>query len=98
AAARRWAAQGLDRLGAWSRSFGSLDLQSSIAMHGSGLIREGLAAALRSRRPEIVFEWSERARHLGQQVVPLRPPPDPGMAGELAELRRLRAGGALGDE
>jgi tetratricopeptide (TPR) repeat protein len=95
--ARRHAARGLDRLTAWTGSFGSLDLQSSIAMHGSGLIREGLAAAIRSRRPGLVFEWSERARHLNQQVVPLRPPADPAMAADLAELRRLRADDAEGD-
>ena len=95
--ARRHAGRGLDRLASWTSSFGSLDLQSSVAMHGSGLLREGLAAALRSRRPEVVFEWSERARHLNQQVVPLRPPLDPGMAADLAELRRLRAEDASGE-
>ncbi|MET0771911.1 MAG: CHAT domain-containing protein, partial [Candidatus Limnocylindrales bacterium] len=95
--ARRHAARGLDRLAAWTRSFGSLDLQSSIAMHGGGLVREGLAAAIRTGRPEVVFEWSERARHLNQQVVPLRPSPDPGMAADLAELRRLRADDPSGD-
>ena len=89
--ARRYAARGLDRLVDWQRSFGSLDLQTSIAMHGRGLMLEGLSAAVRSRRPAIVFDWSERARHLSQQVVPLRPPPDEEMAAELSELRRLRA-------
>lgn len=97
AEARRHAARGLDRLAAWTRSFGSIDLQSSIAMHGRGLVREGLAAAMRSGRPDVVFEWSERARHLNQQVVPLRPPPDPAMAADLAELRRLRTDDPAGD-
>jgi len=92
-AARRHAARGLDELGEWRSSFGSLDLQTSLAMHGSGLMLAGLGAAVRSQSPAAVFEWSERARDLSQQVVPLRPPPDPELAADLAELRMLRADG-----
>lgn len=91
AQARRAAAEGLDLLTGWRRSFGSLDLQTSIAMHGNELVFAGLASAVQSGRPEVVFEWSERARHLSQQVVPLRPPHDPELAADLAELRMLRA-------
>lgn len=89
--ARRHAAEGLELLTGWQGDFGSLDLLSSAAMHGSGLLQAGLTAAVRSGRADVLFEWSERARHLGQQVVPVRPPPDPVLADELAELRRLRA-------
>ncbi len=89
--AMRHAAEGLDLLGGWQSAFGSLDLQTSLAMHGNGLMLTGLAAAVGTKKPEHVFEWSERARHLSLQVVPLRPPPDPVLAGELAELRKLRA-------
>ena len=88
---RRHAARGLDDLMRWQSSFGSLDLQTSIVMHGNGLIGAGLASAVQSGRPDVVFEWSERARHLSLQVVPLRPPPNPSLAEELAELRMLRA-------
>ncbi|MDQ7993728.1 MAG: tetratricopeptide repeat protein, partial [Propionicimonas sp.] len=95
--ARRHAGRGLDALGQWQRSFGSLDLQTSLSMHGQGLILEGVGAAVRSGRPDLVFDWSERARHLSQQVVPLRPPPDPELAEDLAELRALRAEDPAGD-
>ncbi|HYJ50905.1 MAG TPA: CHAT domain-containing protein [Microbacterium sp.] len=95
--ARRHAAAGLDALGEWQRTFGSLDLQTSVVMHGNGLILTGLGAAVRSRRPEVLFEWSERARHLSQQVLPLRPPPNAELAAELAELRMLRADGVNGE-
>ncbi|HWM16490.1 MAG TPA: CHAT domain-containing protein [Microbacterium sp.] len=95
--ARRHSAAGLDALRGWQRTFGSLDLQTSVVMHGNGLILTGLGAAVRSRRPEVLFEWSERARHLSQQVLPLRPPPNPELAAELAELRMLRADGAGGE-
>jgi tetratricopeptide (TPR) repeat protein len=88
---RRWAAEGLDLLERWQETFGSLDLQTSAAMHGRGLALAGLRSALRSRRPELVFDWSERARQISQRVVPLRPPPDPELAGDLAQLRMMRA-------
>ncbi len=39
--ARRHAAAGLDALGEWQRTFGSLDLQTSVVMHGNGLILTG---------------------------------------------------------
>lgn len=96
-AARSHAAKGLEVLAGWQRTFGSLDLQTSVAMHGENLIYAGLDSAVRSGRPDVVFEWSERARHLSQQVLPLRPPPDPALAEELAELRMLRAENPGGD-
>ncbi len=90
-AAQRHARAGLDELTTWRSSYGSLDLQTSLAMHGHGLMLVGIDAAVRSRRPDAVFEWSERARQLSQQIVPLRPPPDSALAADLAELRMLRA-------
>lgn len=97
AAARRVAASGLDELTRWRSAFGSLDLQTSLAMHGHTLMVTGLGAAVRSADPATVFEWSERARHLSLQVVPLRPPPDAAQAAELSELRMLRADAAGSD-
>lgn len=88
--ARKCAAAGLDQLVAWQAAFGSLDLQTSIVMYGGGLLRTGLKAALRSGRPDVIFDWSERARHLSSTVVPLRPPPDEEAAADLEELRMLR--------
>ena len=88
---RRHAANGLDMLTEWQHSFGSLDLQTSFRMHATGMMFAGLGSAIESGRPDVLFEWSERARHLSQQVTPLRPPPDPRLAEELAELRMIRA-------
>ncbi|MEU4014079.1 CHAT domain-containing protein [Microbacterium sp. NPDC028030] len=90
-AALREAGAGLDLLTAWQQSFGALDLQASAAMHGSDLMFAGLSAAARLRDPATLFEWSERARHLSQQVAPVRPPHDESLAVDLAELRMLRA-------
>ncbi|AZC15090.1 CHAT domain-containing protein [Microbacterium sp. ABRD28] len=88
---RRHAARGIDTLASWTATFGSLDLQTSAAMHGARLMYAGLDAALRSQDPEVVFAWTERARHLSHQSTPLRPPPDPQLAAELAEMRTIRA-------
>lgn len=89
--ALRAAAEGLELLTSWQKSFGALDLQASVAMHGTDLMFAGLSAAARLRDPAVLFEWSERARHLSQQVAPVRPPHDESLAVDLAELRMLRA-------
>ncbi|MFC8682822.1 CHAT domain-containing protein [Microbacterium ureisolvens] len=94
---RRHAAAGLDLLDQTRRSFGSLDLQVSASMRGVGLATTGLASALRSGSHAAVFDWSERARSVTGFVVPLRPPPDPELAADLAELRILRTAQPDGD-
>ncbi|KJL40683.1 MULTISPECIES: CHAT domain-containing protein [Microbacterium] len=99
--ARRHAQRGLDLLDASFTDGASLDLHGSVMMRGLGLLTVGLGAALRSGRPDTVFDWSERARLGSERVVPVRPSPDPGLAADLAELRVLRMnhpdGGWLAD-
>ena len=97
AEARRHAARGVDTLERSQRALGSLELQGASVALGRGLLTTGLASALRSGRPDVVFDWSERARHMSLQVVPLRPPPDPDLAADLAELRMIRAAHPGGD-
>ncbi|KQW47640.1 hypothetical protein ASC77_14485 [Nocardioides sp. Root1257] len=82
---------GLSDLHAWQSSFGSLDLQTGVAGHGTRLGVRGLALAVDSRRPEVLLEWSERARMLASRVQPVRPPEDEQIAGDLAELREMAA-------
>jgi tetratricopeptide (TPR) repeat protein len=81
---------GLAELHDWQSSFGSLDLQSSLVGHGRGLALHGLRLAVEDGRPEVVFEWAERARALATRVSPLRPPTDAEAAADLADLRRLQ--------
>lgn len=88
--ALRAAASGIDLISDWQQSFGALDLQSSAAMMGTELMLTGLAAAAQTTDASVLFEWSERARHVSQQVSPLRPPHDPELADDLAALRLLR--------
>ena len=80
---------GLADLHAWQSSFGSLDLQSTLVAHGRDLALQGLRLALASGSAPLVFEWSERARALVGRVTPVRPPLDPALAADLAELRTL---------
>lgn len=87
--ARRHVQAGLGELHAWQSSFGSLDLQSSIVGHGRELAVLGLRSALADGRPSLVYEWTERARHLTSRVAPVLPPGDPELAADLTELRLL---------
>ena len=63
---------GLADLHTWQSSFGSLDLQTGVAGQGVRLGVRGLALAVASRKPEVLFEWSERARMLASRVQPVR--------------------------
>ena len=81
--------EGLTDLHLWQSSFGSLDLQTMVAGHGTRLAVRGLALAVESGRPEVLFEWSERARMLASRVTPVRAPADDTITRDLAELRRL---------
>jgi tetratricopeptide (TPR) repeat protein len=82
---------GLTDLHTWQSSFGSLDLQTGVAGHGTRLGVRGLALAARSRRPAVLFEWSERARMLASRVQPVRAPEDPELVADLTELREMAA-------
>ena len=80
---------GLEELHAWQSTFGSLDLQTGVVGQGRRLAVHGLGLATEIGDPEVVFEWSERARMLASRITPVRPPADQAMAADLAELRRL---------
>lgn len=84
---RSYAKRGLAELHSWQTTFGSLDLQTSAVGHGQHLARLGLRGAMADGRPDIAFEWSERARALASRVTSLRPPPDPALAADLTALR-----------
>ncbi|WP_372728945.1 CHAT domain-containing protein [Nocardioides sp.] len=80
---------GLRDLHSWQSTFGSLDLQTLVAGHGARVARRGLSIAVEGGRPDVLFEWSERARMLASRVAPVRAPADRTIAEDLAELRRL---------
>jgi tetratricopeptide (TPR) repeat protein len=83
--------RGLADLHEWQSSFGSLDLQTMVTGHGRRLAVRGLRVATESKSPEVLFEWSERARMLASRVQPVRVPHDEEVVADLAELRTLAA-------
>ncbi|MGH3497666.1 MAG: CHAT domain-containing protein [Nocardioidaceae bacterium] len=89
-AALRHVRSGLEDLHAWQSSFGSLDLQTSVVGHGVDMALQGIGLAIATGRPDVVFEWSERARALASRVQPVRPPTDERAQAALAELRQLQ--------
>ena len=89
AAAFRHVRTGLADLHAWQSSFGSLDLQTMVVGRGTRLAVRGLSLAVSSRSPEVLFEWSERARMLASRVQPVRAPQDETISEDLAELRTM---------
>jgi tetratricopeptide (TPR) repeat protein len=88
---------GLTDLHTWQSSFGSLDLQTGVAGHGVRLAARGLALAVESAKPEVLFEWSERARMLASRVQPVRAPEDEQIVADLTELREMAAEGGRRD-
>ncbi|MBI2242716.1 MAG: hypothetical protein HYU55_01720, partial [Nocardioides sp.] len=88
---------GLSDLHTWQSSFGSLDLQTGVAGHGVRLAARGLSLAVESGRPEVLFEWSERARMLASRVQPVRAPEDEQIVADLTELREMAAEDARRD-
>lgn len=83
---------GLRELHAYQASFGSLDLQTAVTVHGQALAAEGLAAAVRSGRPGEVLAWVERGRALASRLPAVVPPDDAEIAELLAGLRYVRQG------
>ena len=88
---------GLTDLHTWQSSFGSLDLQTGVAGHGVRLAARGLALAVESGKPDVLFEWSERARMLASRVQPVRAPEDGQIVADLTELREMAAEGGRRD-
>ncbi|MBX6371394.1 MAG: CHAT domain-containing protein [Acidothermus sp.] len=72
-------------------SFGATDLRVGAAVHGREFAEEGLRSALRSGRGRVVLEWAEIARATVLRTRPVRPPSDPVLAAQMAELRRVTA-------
>ncbi len=79
--------RGLDDLAAFQAKFGSQDLQSAAAVHGSELTRLGLRTALESRSPAAILQWLERSRGASTRMSAVRPPVDSALAKDLSRLR-----------
>lgn len=79
--------RGLDELADFQARFGSQDMQSAAAFHGSRLARLGLRTAVESGSPAAILRWLERARAVSTRLPAITPPADPELAERLGELR-----------
>lgn len=91
--------RGLNELGAFQGSLGSLDLRTAGARHGVALARIGLDVTLAAGRPGDVLAMIEQSRAISTRLPQLRPPDDERTAALLGELRRAEeeARGLEGD-
>jgi CHAT domain-containing protein/tetratricopeptide (TPR) repeat protein len=85
----RHARTGLTLLREHRGRFGSLDLQTGSTALGNDLARAGLASALESGNPAVVFGWLERSRAQAFRSRAVHPPADATTIELLAELRQL---------
>ena len=81
--------RGLAELGSYQHSFGSLDLRTASAVHGSALARLGLQLALHHGTPADVLGFIERSRAVSTRLPQVRAPSDPVSAELLAAMRRV---------
>ena len=86
-AGHRQARAGMTELMKHQAQFGSLDLQTSTAVHGVSLAALAVTEEIAAGRPAAVLAWLERARAISSRVTPVRPPEDPITADLLAQLR-----------
>jgi tetratricopeptide (TPR) repeat protein len=100
--AARYVRAGQRDLGLHRSRFGSLDLRTAGAVHGTALADLDVSLALASGRPSAVLDAAERVRSVIGGTPRVNPPSDPVSAALLEELRelidqnrgtRLRAGG-----
>ncbi|MGL5809285.1 MAG: CHAT domain-containing protein [Nocardioides sp.] len=84
---------GLRQMHEWISSYGSLDLQSSLAGPGREMATYGLELAAHSEDPSLLFEWFERARVLVARVAPVNAPSDPEAEALLQALRQSQVTG-----
>lgn len=80
---------GMDVLDEHRGTLGATELRAHLSAHGADLAEAGLRLALDGGDPHAVFEWAERWRAGALRSRPLRPPEDPVLADDMAELRRV---------
>jgi hypothetical protein len=65
------------------------ELRAHVSLHAEASATLGLRLAIEAGRPRQILAWMERRRANSLRSWPVRPPPDPELARDLAELRRV---------
>ncbi len=79
--------QGLQVLDQYGLTLGASELRAQATVQGSELAELAQRHALRSHRPRLLLEWSERWRSTALAVPPVRPPDDRVLQAELTAVR-----------
>ncbi|RKS80449.1 CHAT domain-containing protein [Motilibacter peucedani] len=87
--ALRAAVSGLALVDDYRDSLGATDLRAAASARAAALADLGLHVALDDRRPEVVLQWAERTRAAALLRPSVRPPADPELDAELAQLRQV---------
>ena len=87
---------GLSVLETHRASLGALELRARTAAHIEEVTALGRRLALRSGRADQLLRWTEYGRAVALRLPPVRPPADPQLTADLAELRRLDAASGNG--
>jgi tetratricopeptide (TPR) repeat protein len=80
---------GLEVLDEQRAALGATELRAHVSGHGADLAEAGLRLAVEDGDPAVVLEWAERWRAGALRSRPVRPPEDPVLAGEMAQLRQV---------
>ena len=62
-------------------------MQAAAAVHGGALARTGLRTAVDTGEPRVILPWLERSRAATTRLPAIRPPNDPELIENLAQLR-----------
>lgn len=89
AGARRAARRALVAAAQAAAAFGATDLRTSSSGSASEVAELGIELAMVDARPATVFAWAELWRANAVSLPHARPPADPELATDLAELRHL---------
>src|SRR5262249_57870805 len=81
--------QGFEILDQHRLTLGSSELRAHATARGSELAELALRSALRSGRPRLLLEWSERWRSTSLAVPPVRPPDDRALQADLTAVRDI---------
>ncbi|MEV0897134.1 CHAT domain-containing tetratricopeptide repeat protein [Actinoplanes sp. NPDC049802] len=82
---------GLRALDEHRLTLGATELRVRAAEHGLDLVATALSLAVADGSARDMLTWAERGRAAAQQLRPARPPADPRLAAEIAELRAVAA-------
>lgn len=78
---------GIRQVDAHRATLGATELRVHASVHATDLVELGMRLALEDRSAQRLFHWAERWRACTLRLRPVRPPDDPDLAADIAQLR-----------